>query len=178
MIARIPPQLRQRAEAYRDGVNAWSAKVRSDPTLLPGEFAALGATPPTWTLRDTARVGVFLARTVPSSDGREIENARACGSWAPAGFDKLLPLRTDGSVPTVPGIQRHCSRPSRGAPASRSGRRTRARSGGSRASRCREPQAASGIGGGGHRVRRDPPWRVLHVGHRPPGEEGAYLQAP
>ena len=102
MIARDPAQLRQRAEAYRDGVNAWSAKVRSDPTLLPGEFAALGATPPTWTLRDTARVGIFLARTVPSSDGREIENARALRELGSSGFDKLLPLRTHGAVATVP----------------------------------------------------------------------------
>ncbi len=97
-----PAKLRQRAEAYRDGVNAWSSKVRSDPTLLPGEFPALGATPPTWTLRDTARVGIFLARTVPSSDGREIDNARALRELGPAGFDKLLPLRTDGNVATVP----------------------------------------------------------------------------
>ena len=102
MIARIPASLRQRAEAYRDGVNAWSSKVRSDPSLLPGEFPALGATPPTWTLRDTARVGIFLARTVPSSDGREIENARALRELGAAGFDKLLPLRTDGNVATVP----------------------------------------------------------------------------
>ncbi len=102
MIARIPPQLRQRAEAYRDGINAWSDKVRSNPTLLPGEFAALGVPPPTWTLRDTARVGVFLARTVPSGDGREIENARALRELGPTGFDKLLPLKTKGAVPTVP----------------------------------------------------------------------------
>ena len=102
MIARIPPQLRQRAEAYRDGVNAWSDQVRSDPSLLPGEFAALGATPPTWTLRDTARVGIFLARTVPSSDGREIENARALRELGSSGFDRLLPLRTQGAVATVP----------------------------------------------------------------------------
>ncbi|HYI37546.1 MAG TPA: penicillin acylase family protein [Thermoleophilaceae bacterium] len=102
MLARIPVQLRRRAEAYRDGVNAWSAKVRSDPSLLPGEFAALGATPPTWTLRDTARVGVFLARTVPSSDGREIENARALRELGPTAFAKLLPLRTNRAVPTVP----------------------------------------------------------------------------
>ena len=114
MIARIPPTLRQRAEAYRDGINAWSAKVRSDPSLLPGEFAALGATPPTWTVRDTARVGVFLARTVPSSDGREIDNARALRELGPKGFDKLLPLRTTGAQPTVPAISgRFPSQPGR-----------------------------------------------------------------
>ena len=102
MLARIPPHLRRRAEAYRDGINAWSAQARNDPTKLPGEFPALGITPPTWTLLDTARVGVFLARTVPSSDGREIENARALKELGPGGFSKLLPLRTKGRVSTVP----------------------------------------------------------------------------
>ncbi len=102
MIARIPPVLRQRAEAYRDGINAWSEKARNDPTKLPGEFPALGATPPVWTLRDTARIGVFLARTVPSSDGREIANARALRELGPRAFNKLLPLRAPGRVPTVP----------------------------------------------------------------------------
>lgn len=102
MIARLPAGLLRRAEAYRDGVNAWSAKVRADPTLQPGEFVATGSTPPTWTLRDTARVGVLLARTVPSGDGREIENSRALRELGPTAFDKLLPLRTKGRVPTVP----------------------------------------------------------------------------
>ncbi len=102
MIAHIPPLLLRRAEAYRDGINAWSEKVRSDPTKLPGEFPALGATPPVWTLRDTARIGVFLARTVPASDGREIANVRALRELGAKGFDKLLPLRAPGRVPTVP----------------------------------------------------------------------------
>ena len=102
MIAGITPSLRRRAEAYRDGINAWAAEVRSDPSKMPGEFAALGVAVPTWTLRDTARIGVFLARTVPSSDGREMENARALKELGPRGFSKLLPLRTKGRVPTVP----------------------------------------------------------------------------
>ena len=130
MIARIPAQLRQRAEAYRDGVNAWSAKVRSDPTLLPGEFAALGATPPTWTLRDTARVGVFLARTVPSSDGREIENARALRELGPAGLRQAAAAaHRRQPCPRCPPPA-GSSRPSPGARASRRRRRSSARSGG------------------------------------------------
>ncbi len=102
MVAAIPPTLKRRAEAYRDGINAWAAEARSDPSKLPGEFAALAVAVPTWTLRDTARVGVFLARTVPSGDGREIENARALKELGPGGFSKLLPLRTKGRVSTVP----------------------------------------------------------------------------
>ena len=102
MIAAIPARLRRRTEAYRDGINAWAAKVRSDPSKLPGEFAALAVAVPTWTLRDTARIGIFLARTVPSGDGREMENARALKELGARGFSKLLPLRTKGRVPTVP----------------------------------------------------------------------------
>jgi len=102
MMGAVPANLRARAEAYRDGINAWVEEVRSDPGKLPGEFTALGVQPPTWTLRDTARIGVFLARTVPSGDGAEIENARALRELGPKAFDRLLPLRTKGRVPTVP----------------------------------------------------------------------------
>ncbi len=102
MVARIPASLRTRAEAYRDGINAWVAETRSDPSKLPGEFTALGVETPTWTVRDTARIGVFLARTVPSGDGAEIENARALKELGAKAFDRLLPLRTKGRVSTVP----------------------------------------------------------------------------
>ena len=102
MIARIPPGLRSRAEAYRDGINAWVDETRTDPSKLPGEFTALGVQTPTWTLRDTARIGVFLVRTVPSGDGAELENARALQELGPTAFDRLLPLRTKGRVSTVP----------------------------------------------------------------------------
>nr|MBA2793527.1 penicillin acylase family protein [Thermoleophilaceae bacterium] len=102
MIAGIPPNLRSRAEAYRDGINAWVEEVRKDPSKLPGEFAALQVDLPTWTLRDTARIGILLARTVPSGDGAEIENARALREIGSKAFDKLLPLRTKGRVATVP----------------------------------------------------------------------------
>ncbi len=102
MLAAIPASLRRRAEAYRDGINAWAAKVRSDPSKLPGEFAALAVAVPTWTLKDTARIGIFLARTVPSGDGVELQNARALKELGPRGFSKLLPLRTKGRISTVP----------------------------------------------------------------------------
>ena len=115
--------LRQRAEAYRDGINAWSSKVRSDPTLLPGEFAALGATPPTWTLRDTARVGVFLARTVPSSDGaRDRERPRAA---------RARPARASTSCcRCAPRARAHGARPPAACFPSQPGRTAQAGAGG------------------------------------------------
>ena len=104
MMAKVPRKLMARAEAYRDGVNAYIDYV-TGPGLaeLPGEFVALGALPiEDWTLRDTARIGVFLARTVPSGDGNELANARALAAIGPKAFDKLHPIRTPGRRVTVP----------------------------------------------------------------------------
>ena len=57
---------------------------------------------------DSASVGVQLARTIPSDDGRELENLKALRRLGAKRFNRLLPLRTAG-----PG--RHRSRPPRGA---------------------------------------------------------------
>jgi penicillin G amidase len=102
MIAKLPAELRARSEAYRDGINAWIAHVRSNPGDLPGEFTALGVPLTDWTLLDTARVGVFLARTVPSGDGVELENARALASMSARDFNTLHPVRTPDRRVTVP----------------------------------------------------------------------------
>ena len=102
MLSRLPANLVRRAEAYRDGINAWVEQTRRDPSKLPGEFTALGVQPPTWTVRDTARIGVFLARTVPSGDGVELDNLRALREVGARAFAKLLPLRAPGRISTVP----------------------------------------------------------------------------
>jgi penicillin G amidase len=102
MVSRLPANLVQRAEAYRDGINAWVEETRQDPNKLPGEFTALGVQPPTWTVRDTARIGVFLARTVPSGDGVELDNLRALRELGARAFSQLLPLRAPGRISTVP----------------------------------------------------------------------------
>ena len=101
-LAKLPAHLLRRAEAYRDGINAYIDEVRGNPLLLPGEFAALGIAPTDWTLRDTGRVGVFLARTVPSGDGEELNNARALRQLGSKAFQALMPLRTPGRVATIP----------------------------------------------------------------------------
>jgi penicillin G amidase len=102
MGRRMPPALFRRVEAYRDGINAWIAKVRSNPTLLPGEFAALGVQLNDWTAEDSLRIGVLLARTIPSDNGLELDNARAFKAIGTKAFSKLLPLRTPGRISTVP----------------------------------------------------------------------------
>ena len=122
MVAAIPAQLHTRIEAYRDGINAWIEHV-SSPGMpdMPGEFVALGDLPiEPWTLRDSARVGVYLARTVPSSDGRELANARDLEAIGPENFDALLPVhskhpritvpRSEGTFPSQPGRTRRDER--------------------------------------------------------------------
>jgi penicillin G amidase len=101
-LAKLPPRLIDRFNAYRDGVNAWIAETRADPSKLPGEFAALGTTPADWDVRDSLAIGVYLARTVPSGDGEELNNARALKALGPRAFSRLLPLRIRGQVTSVP----------------------------------------------------------------------------
>lgn len=113
-LAKLAPELRARFDAYRDGVNAWIAETRSDPSKLPGEFAAVGVTPADWTSRDSAAIGVYLARTVPSDDGEELNNVRGLRALGPRLFNRLLPLRIKGQVSTVPASEgRFPSQPGR-----------------------------------------------------------------
>ena len=108
----LSPIFRARFEAYRDGINAWIAHVRTSPADLPGEFAATAAPLRDWTVLDSVRVGIFLARTVPSGDGEELANLRALRELGGDAFGQLLPLRTPGAVPTVPVTNRRSRFPS------------------------------------------------------------------
>ncbi|MGI8727868.1 MAG: penicillin acylase family protein [Solirubrobacterales bacterium] len=102
MLAEIPPELFARTEAYRDGINAYIDFLRTQrPDLTPGEFVALGVPLEDWTIRDTARTGILLARTVPSGDGNELANAQALEQIGPENFDFLHPVRTKGRIPTI-----------------------------------------------------------------------------
>ena len=131
MLAAIPPTLRRRAEAYRDGINAWVAEARARPD------ASCRASSPRWRARRPPGRCATPPGSASSSPARcrrataaSSRTPARCGSWARAGFDKLLPLRTKGRVPTVPGAA-GSSRPSRAARASRSAPPTRARRGSS-----------------------------------------------
>jgi penicillin G amidase len=102
-LAGLPPDVQSYFAAYRDGVNAWIAQTRSDPSKLPGEFPALGIGPPAdFTLEDSGAIGVYLARTIPSGTGEEMANLAAFQGMGARGFDKLLPLHTKGNVITIP----------------------------------------------------------------------------
>ena len=99
---KLQPQFRARIEAYRDGINLWRQQLLTNPSQVPGEFGALGAVPDPWTVLDSLTIGIFLARTVPSDDGEELNNARALAGVGSKTFDRLLPIRLRDQVATVP----------------------------------------------------------------------------
>src|SRR3954451_1786339 len=74
MIKRLPAELRARFDAYAAGINAWLARVKADDSLRPLELKLLKLQVAPWTALDSARIGVQLARTIPSSDGAEAAN--------------------------------------------------------------------------------------------------------
>jgi penicillin amidase len=102
MLRRLPAQLRARFAAYGEGINAWIAKVNADPTKNPLEFTALNLKMAPWRPVDSAAIGVQLARTIPSGDGRELENWTALRKLGANRFNRLLPLRRKGQVATIP----------------------------------------------------------------------------
>ncbi len=102
-LAKLPSDVQSYFAAYRDGVNAWIAQARNDPSKLPGEYAALGIGPPQdFTLEDSGAIGVYLARTIPSGTGAELANLQAFQQIGARNFNRILPLHTKGNVITVP----------------------------------------------------------------------------
>jgi acyl-homoserine lactone acylase PvdQ len=62
--------------AYVDGINARIQEDRANPTEMPAEYAALGASPPDpWTPADTAAMAVLLVTQFTVSNGGEEVNA-------------------------------------------------------------------------------------------------------
>jgi penicillin G amidase len=101
-LKRLPASLRARFYAYAEGVNQWLARLKADPSLRPNELVLLNLDPAPWRAVDSASVGVQLARTIPSDDGRELENWKALRELGAKRFSRMLPLRRAGQVTTVP----------------------------------------------------------------------------
>src|SRR3954464_5021919 len=76
MFKQVPGDLQQRYLSYTDGINAWVQKAQLDPTKLPGEYPATGDQPTTFSVRDMAAIGVYLARTTPNGDGADMDNMK------------------------------------------------------------------------------------------------------
>ena len=102
MLRAAPADLQARAKALRDGVNAYAAEARTDPSKLPGEFVAVGIEPSDMTEAEQAAIGIYLARTVPSGDGRELENLIAVREAGVDALKALLPIRQRRETYTVP----------------------------------------------------------------------------
>ncbi|MGE4428160.1 MAG: penicillin acylase family protein [Solirubrobacteraceae bacterium] len=104
MLRVAPPASLARMEAYRDGVNAWIARVNGLGALnLPAEYVATLTPVEPWTLDDSIAIGIFLGRTIPSGDGAELRNLRALQrSGSPRVLQELLPLRMPRQLSTIP----------------------------------------------------------------------------
>src|SRR4051794_17302761 len=102
MFQKLPAPLRARSQAYVDGVNAWIGHVRQTPADMPNEFTALNVPLVDWKLLDTLRIGVLLARTIPSGDGNELDNLAALRKLGAKRFAQYLPLRVPGEIRTIP----------------------------------------------------------------------------
>src|SRR5436190_10412414 len=114
MFQKLPATLRARTQAYVDSVNAWIAHLRQTPADMPNEFTVLGVPLTDWKLLDTLRVGVLLARTIPSGDGLELQNLAALRELGSKRFGQYLPLRVPGEIRTIPaGAGSFPSRPGR-----------------------------------------------------------------
>jgi penicillin G amidase len=102
MLARLPREIQARIRAYAAGVNAWIDHVRQTPADLPLEFSALKIPLRAWSVLDSLRIGVVLARTVPTGDGMEMANLAALRAFGLRLFQRLLPLRVQGQITTIP----------------------------------------------------------------------------
>jgi len=101
-MAKWTPNLKARAQAYREGVNAYIAYLRSHPEDVPGEFTALNVPLREFEAWEQGAIGVFLARTVPSGDGNELSNLKLLRGAGLKGLDALLPIRQARETYTIP----------------------------------------------------------------------------
>lgn len=106
MFARLSARDQQASAAYRDGVNAYIAKVTGDPSLLPFEFG--GVPPAPWDVTDSAAVAALQFVVFGANGGQEVLNAdllldlmaRFPDADAKGIFDDLYWIE-DGAAPTT-----------------------------------------------------------------------------
>jgi len=70
---RLASRDRRALEAYRDGVNAFIARVTAEPRQLPAEFG--GVAPAPWTLDDSVAVAVLELLVEGANGGQEVVEA-------------------------------------------------------------------------------------------------------
>ncbi len=67
--------LRQDLLSYVDGINAYIAEARRDPSKLPGEYPALGRNPADWKPTDTVAIASLIGGIFGRGGGAEAQNA-------------------------------------------------------------------------------------------------------
>jgi acyl-homoserine lactone acylase PvdQ len=67
MFQTLPQESQDAIQAYSDGLDAWIAKVRLDPQLLPAEYGVLTSLPEPWSRIDSMAAGVYITRFVASA---------------------------------------------------------------------------------------------------------------
>lgn len=76
-FATYPADIRASLQAFVDGINAWIAEVRRDPSKLPFEFVEFGVgVPPEWTIDDSVALQDVLILAFGSGGGNELNHAR------------------------------------------------------------------------------------------------------
>ncbi|MFY9587273.1 MAG: penicillin acylase family protein, partial [Actinomycetota bacterium] len=71
-----PGKEKQNLVAFAAGINAWIAKVRTDPTKLPFEFVEFGVPQiPDWTVDDSLALSDVLILSFGAGGGNELEHA-------------------------------------------------------------------------------------------------------
>ena len=98
MLEKLTPDARDAVLGYVDGANARITEVRSNPSLLPAEYALLSSLPEPITATDVLASGVYITRFVAAEGGNEFQNisllkalSKRLGS-ARAGKDAFLDL--------------------------------------------------------------------------------------
>ena len=107
----LPADQRETIQGFADGVNAWIAKTRADPTLLSAEFYAIGHAPEDWTPQDTIAIAEFLLDIFGAgSGGNEQSNAQLLQHLmqtvgpdaAEDAFNDLMWMHHDDTYTTIP----------------------------------------------------------------------------
>jgi penicillin amidase len=113
MLARLSPAGQDAIKGYAAGVQARIAQVKTDPSLLPAEYAVLQGLPADWTVEDTMAAGVYITRNVAAQGGAEMANVTSLRALEQAGgkargraaFGQLYPDDDPRAATTIHGVR-------------------------------------------------------------------------
>src|SRR5436190_4380846 len=74
-------QLVQDVKAYVAGINAYIAKAKTHPGMMPSEYAALGKLPQSWKMTDVVAEASLIGGIFGKGGGRELDSAQLMQSF-------------------------------------------------------------------------------------------------